>query len=356
MLFFETREEKQFRSSNYNYNFNKINGYFERWGKTKKDDPEFSSYGPEILDIEISTSLHKIPEQLKHRVVYDGGCKGNCPFCYKPNGHYPTYNMTLEEFKIILNKMGPQLTQLAFGVMNLDSNPDLFDMAKYARENGIIPNITIHGLDEMNSVLAKKMKETFGAVAVSWYNKEKTYDTVKALTDAGMDKVNIHFMLSTETLINAYTAIEDIENDSRLEKLNAIVFLSLKQKGRGSSMTPVHFRDFKKFSLHLLNRKSRFGFDSCTANKFLLAIKNHPMYSQIETMTEPCESGLFSSYVNSFGEFFPCSFSEGVGNWKDGISVLKTDNFVDNVWNSERVTEWKRILLEKKRSCPLFKI
>lgn len=33
---------KQVRTKDYNYNFDKENGYFERWGKTLKDDPQFS--------------------------------------------------------------------------------------------------------------------------------------------------------------------------------------------------------------------------------------------------------------------------------------------------------------------------
>jgi len=52
-------------SKEYNYTFNKITGHFCRWGKTKEDDPSFSPFGPEILDIEIS----------------QGKCSGNCPFC-----------------------------------------------------------------------------------------------------------------------------------------------------------------------------------------------------------------------------------------------------------------------------------
>jgi hypothetical protein len=55
-------------SENYNYIFNRENGFFARWGKTKEDDPEFSPFGPEILDIEISEV-----------------CNMGCTFCF-PSG------------------------------------------------------------------------------------------------------------------------------------------------------------------------------------------------------------------------------------------------------------------------------
>ena len=52
---FDTPEKKCVRSEGYNFNFNKIDGFFARWGKTLEDDPEYSMWGNEILDIEVST-------------------------------------------------------------------------------------------------------------------------------------------------------------------------------------------------------------------------------------------------------------------------------------------------------------
>ena len=50
---------KQVRTPTYNYNFNEDNGYFERWGSTPDDDPQYSPIGLEILDMEVSTICHK---------------------------------------------------------------------------------------------------------------------------------------------------------------------------------------------------------------------------------------------------------------------------------------------------------
>ena len=66
----ESPESKEIKSLNYKYHFNKINGLFARWGRTKNDDPAMAP-GPEIADIEITTSCYGVGGRL-------------CPFCFIP--------------------------------------------------------------------------------------------------------------------------------------------------------------------------------------------------------------------------------------------------------------------------------
>lgn len=84
----ETPRFKYFRSSDYQFNFSKLDGEFWRWGKTLRDDPDFSPFGPEIADIEISID----------------GCPNNCPWCVPPgfeviasNGLRQIQNLTIED-------------------------------------------------------------------------------------------------------------------------------------------------------------------------------------------------------------------------------------------------------------------
>jgi len=87
---------KILRSENYNYMFNKENGFFARWGKTKEEDPDFSPYGPEIADIEVTTKCYGVT-----------GCDGKtsvCKFCYKSNSPAGE-NMSLDTFKKIFHRI-----------------------------------------------------------------------------------------------------------------------------------------------------------------------------------------------------------------------------------------------------------
>lgn len=353
----ENKSYKFLRSDSYNFNFNKVNGYFERWGKTEEDDPDFSPYGPEILDLEISTSVKPEDRHLydKSRLVIDGGCLGSCDFCYKSNGHYPTYNMNLEEFKKVFHAMPKTMGQIAFGILNIKSNPDFFAMMEYAKENGVIPNYTCHGYDVSNEV-AKRTAELCGAVAVSVYNKNAAYDAIKKFTDAGMDQVNIHYMISEETWDKAFTIINDMKSDNRLYKMNAIVFLSLKTKGGGKGFTKLSKTKYDELVRYALEKGVPFGFDSCGAHKFLKAVKNHKNYKSFEMMAEPCESSCFSSYINCKGEYFACSFAEGHDMFPKGIDVLNTKDFLTEVWNGKETQKFRDVLLKGHRHCPLYDV
>lgn len=335
---------KVIRSDEYNYIFNKTNGFFARWGKDKKDDPKMAVF-PEILDIEVTTI-----------------CNNGCPFCYKGNSSNGK-NMSLETFKNILDKMEykgtPFLTQIAFGAdAGAVSNPDLFDMMRYTRYKGIVPNITVADITDDT---AKTLGELCGAVAVSRYaNKNKCYDSVKRLTDLGFKQTNIHVMLSKETLGMVWETMKDYKEDNRLSGLNAIVILSLKKKGRGLNHNPVIQSEFNEIVKYSLENEIPLGFDSCSAPKFLKAVENHPNHKKFEMLAEPCESTLFSSYINVDGEFFSCSFCEGHDSFKTGIKVLDCESFINDVWFGESTVKWRQKLLDRRNSgnfsCPIFEV
>ena len=344
----ENNNKKILKSENYNFIFDKNTGFFARWGKTEDDDPQFSPVGPEIADIEISTICRGV----------DG--VGVCKFCYKkntPNGE----NMSLETFKKLFHKLPKHLTQIAFGIGDIDSNPDMWEIFDYAKANGVIPNVTVNG-EGITDEIADRLASTCGAVAVSLYDKDKTFDTIKKLTDRGMTQVNIHFMISEETYDKAMNLINDRIHDSRIAKLNAIVFLSLKPKGRAilNNFTRLPQEKFEKLVNYALDMSIGIGFDSCSAQKFLLAVKDHENYEQFETLSEPCESTLFSSYFNTKGEFFPCSFIEGTKGWETGINIINNGSeFLKDLWNEDRTKEFRAKTIkcrECKISCPVYEI
>lgn len=333
-----------------NFNFNKQTGFMQRWGKTKEEDPDFAPC-PEILDIEVTTNCNGPANKL-------------CGFCYKsnnPNGH----NMTLDQFKNIIDKM-PFLTQCALGADAQGiTNPDLFPMMEYARSQGIIPNLTIADVSEE---VAAKLASVAGAIAVSVYKHagfDVAFDSVARLTAAGQKQINLHFMISGRTIEDAYTVTEAMKTDPRLANVNAIVFLSLKQKGRGVKHDYVSQEQYKALVDHCLATNTPFGFDSCSAPSFLNAVKDSPDYAKFKELSEDCESTLFSSYINEKGEFFPCSFTENwvEGGWEQtaGINVLEAENFIDDVWMHPRTVAFRNALIGNKdiqgcRNCPAFAV
>lgn len=336
----DTKDAKILSGEKCHFFFNKRTGYFVSWGESPEQDCE-GLPGPAILDMEVTTK-----------------CSGGCPFCYKSNS-LEGENMPLETFKSLVDKLPSTVTQIALGAdSDLSSNPDIFEMMRYVREKGIVPNITLASATED---VADELARLCGAVAVSRYeDPDKCYDTVFKLVSRGMKQVNIHLMLSKETLGVVYQTLTDLETDPRLIGVNALVFLSLKQKGRGEGYSPLSQEEFDEVvDSALLHPNFKLGFDSCSASK-IYSYTNSRVYSPIgKNSIIPCEATLESGYINVKGEFFPCSFVEGTEDWERGIDILGCSDFIEEVWNNERVSSFRESLLNQTtpcRSCPKFKV
>lgn len=349
-------------SPEYNTFFDYVTGVFYRCGETLEDDPDYAEIGPEILDMEISTICHGIQSKAEN------GQKGPCAFCYKANTGVGE-NMPFETFRKIFDKMTPNLTQIAFGIGDIDSHPDLEHFLNYCTANPqqhhVVPNLTING-DRMTSDYVQILADNCGAVAVSHYDDDICFDAVKMLTDAGMTQINIHQMISEETFADAMQLMQSSQTDPRLEKLNAIVFLSLKTKGRGKAFHPLDQDHFNQLIGYAFANDVRIGFDSCSTFKFFNAVEDHARFKEFQILAEPCESTLFSSYINVRGEFFPCSFAEGsMEGWDhgEGLDVVNCEHFLTDIWYHDKTIEFRDKLIHTAtcnrlncRQCPIYRV
>lgn len=371
---------KVFKNSNYNYFFDKNTGFFCRWGnasqnlKGKMDtrflgmftiwsyffdddmdqffadiqtEADMSKSVPEILDMEISEICDGVPGI------------GPCSFCYKSNVGNRGDNMTLSTFKKIFDKLPKSITQIAFGIGNLSSHPEMWDIFDYARQMGLIPNITINGNATKEDI--NKLSKIMGAVAVSCYDRNLTYDTIQSLTDKGMRQINIHQMISEETYEDTYQILKDRLTDERLSKMNAVVLLSLKPKGRSKGRyTQLSQEKFNQLIEFSIQNNLSIGFDSCSAAKVNNFISLDPENrSYMETFIEPCEASHYSTYVNVRGEYYPCSFAEGENEWKQGIQLENVQDFMSEVWNNPKVRGFGDKVQNCRQcniGCPIYEI
>lgn len=348
------------KDNEFNMLFRKSDGFTVKWSKTLEEDPTHSPIAMEIFDMEITTACNGIR--------WEDGKRKCCPWCYKsltPNG----LHMSFEKFKIIFEKLNKEktLTQIAFGVdAQCKTNPDVWKIFEHTKNNGVTPNVTVADIDQET---AEKIVSYCGATAVSAYstNKNCCYDTVKLLVDEAKKQnkkmaVNIHAMISEETIDFVNEVVDDSKKDDRLSGLNAIVFLSLKQKGRGETFHRLSDEKFKALVDRCLELGISFGFDSCGCKKFIDAIKERPNAKELEQMSESCESLNFSGYCNENGEFFPCSFMEKEGEWEKGIDLTSIEDFSKDVWNGDpRVIKWrensiKQIKCTGCNSCPYYNV
>lgn len=339
IIIFDSSSTKAVRSGWYNYNFDKVTGYFERWGKDYEDDPDIAP-APEIADIEISAG---------------GKCRARCAWCYKSNGEGPHKNMSADTFREILWKFPKMLTQVALGITDIDAHLEFVDILCICRKSGVVPNFTTNGLG-FDNVDLEEIVSLVGAVAVSVYphlGKDVAYNAIKKLTDLGLEQVNIHLLYHQDNLPFVYEVLADTKTDKRLQGLNAVVLLGLKPKGRArEGYTPLSKEDFTELVKYCFDNDLRIGFDSCSAAKFEDAVVEIrlPEYKMLMQLSERCESTLFSVYINVDGKAFPCSFTE-TGR---GIDVLECEDFVQDIWASSLFVEFRRSLLINERKCPIY--
>jgi MoaA/NifB/PqqE/SkfB family radical SAM enzyme len=144
--------------------------------------------------------------------------------------------------------------------------------------------------------------------------------------------------------------IDAFKTDPRLKKLNAIVFLMLKPKGRGITFKLLPLNKYKKIVDYALERKINIGFDSCSAFTFLKTVDDPKQY---EDFVEECESSRFSLYINVQGKYHHCSFAEN----GQGLDVANCTDFLKDIWYNDNVVKFRNKALENvnnKISCQLY--
>ena len=383
----DTKDYKALKSDGYNFFFNKKDGYFVRWGKfsdySKKSGeiqnldfkmkflPLWSKIWNEkfnlrefFADLDTDADYHKmIPDIVDFEVSTK--CDFGCSFCYKSNKSSGEYIST-EDFTNAIDKLPKSICQCALGIGNVDQ-PNLLELMNVLIDRGIKPNITING-DKLTTEILNMLSSKCGAIAISHYSDNLTFNTVYELaTVRGMKQINIHSFLSENTYEKCLGLVEKIETDSRLKDLNAVVFLSMKKKGNAlkNNYSTLSKEKFDFLSNLLLEKKLRFGWDSCSCQNFIRSIEHREDKEKIIECCDPCEASIASSYfsLEDGGTYYPCSFCEGVeyapGDWKKGISLKNCDDFLKDVWFNKKTREFANNNIECRKkciSCPVFEI
>lgn len=362
---YEDNTIKLLRSKDYNYNFNKKNGMFVSWGDKPENDTEFCKYGPNILDMEWSTICNGIGNPKLYDINEPYKTCKPCSFCYKTNTGCGK-NMTLETYKKILNKLPKTICQIAGGIGNIDGNPELWDILEYTRSQGIIPNITINGWN-LTDEYAEKLAKLCGAISVSKYApKDVCYDAVEKLSQFKnkdgytLKQINIHQLISHETMNGCLEVINDKLNDKRLKDLNSVVFLTLKEKGGRNTLHTPTYEDYKTVIEYSIKNNISIGSDSCGSGALYQVYKDLGLENAVKDVIISCESfGVESAYINVDGKFYPCSFAEGEGEWKEGIDVLNCNDFIQDVWLNPLLDKYRKISICNKdcngcRKCLIY--
>lgn len=355
----QNRRYKHFRSELYNYAFDLRSGHFRRWGKGGTGNPPWSMYGPEVLNVEISSGA---------------GCSMTCAACYKKNnkgGNIPK-NMSLETFKAIFDTLpcvvgknsGNKIyfvTQINFEITSINSHPQMWDIFDYCRENGVIPNVTINGADVLDKMTMMRLVDTCGIinVTVGLTNFTNACNQIQAMTKYGAGRVNIHYLLSNQSLDFLYdTLLPFVKEGPQLVGIHEIVFLGLKPIGRGQNFDVCPSGEYIRLLNYCVKKNIRFSNDTCSATFFEAAIdflQLTPLQKQtLKKKQNRCEAGLYAGYIDVSGRYWFCSFGEGLDEAGGYVDVSKVQDFHKEVWMAEPIKKWRSKVIHNGRECSLF--
>ena len=196
-----------------------------------------------------------------------------------------------------------------------------------------------------------------GSIAVSKYDKEKTYNFIERLNYAGARQINMHLLVAEETYEDILKTFDDILHDKRLHYLSSVVLLFLKQRNRGVGFHRISEEHANNMFKTALDNNIHFGFDICCSHRFTNFINKYP-HQELNhpTIYDYCDSARFSGYINTLGEYCPCSFVEDNGMWKNGPNVFECRNFINDIWNGEKQNLYRSILLGRNNTCIYYEV
>ncbi len=327
-------------SDGYNFVGNPETGITFRWGKTTKEDPKIAPW-PELADISISNY-----------------CSKQCNFCYRNSGPSGDF-MSIKDYGFVLDNLSDKkwgkVFQVALGGGEPTEHPDFIKILEITRKKGIIPNYTTNGEIVSNEML-EATKKFCGAIAISVNDcPTSKRELIERCIDKGI-KVNIHFILSSESLNKAVEILMG-KFDNNLSGINSVIFLTYKPFGRATPEIILKKNKTLDNFLKLIDKpktKLNFGFDACFVPILM-------KYTSINSMfIDSCECGFFSVYVDEKLNVKPCSFT----NNDDFTINLKEKSFKEiwqNLYERYRLKSAKTVECQECRSnkmcrggCPYF--
>lgn len=249
-------------------------------------------------------------------------CSVKCPHCYMDAGELDNGELDTQNMKKALNVLAEMgVFHVAMGGGEALERDDLFEVAAYAKEIGLVPNLTISGYG-LNKEITQKLK-IFGQVNLSLdgiseksgvFRGKNIFETVTAafelLREAGIS-TGINCVLGQRN----YSELENLFEYAASNELNEIEFLRFKPSGRGKELYEkekmTHEQNVELVP-KLAELSEKYKVTAKIDCSFVPMMCYHkPPTQMLESMaTYGCEAGNVLLGIRSNGKVSGCSFLE----------------------------------------------
>ena len=290
-------------------------------------------------------------------------CNVGCNHCYMASGESDRHEMDTATLKGALKKLQSiGVFHVALGGGEALLRPDLFELAEYARQIGLMPNLTLSG-HCVTEKIAKQLT-VFGQVNLSIdglgktstvFRNPKMFELAdKALTllvNAGV-KTGINCVMGR----NNFEAIPQLFQYAKQKKVNEIEFLRLKPAGRGKDLYKNERTTYNQ-NIRLIPLLSKYSKKYKIEAKIdcsfipMLCYHNPPLDFLEKTATYGCEAGNVLIGAKSNGKINGCSFLPPI--------ELSIFDFHDQWYTSpyfKKLRSWQSRAKEPCKSCSYLNI
>jgi len=274
-------------------------------------------------------------------------CNMYCKGCYKIRKGEEEIDISFEKAKSVIDKLADMgVFSVSFGGGEPTLHPDLLEIASYAREKRILPNMTTNGLT-MTEQFAEKCF-VFGNVHFSIHTLHdmnyifKAIQTYKNITG---NKPGLNLLLTKETMPH----MEEIINKAKKSGIKKVLFLRYKTTDNNIDVQGLCAdRELEEFHLIIkklqrANKQLMFLFD-CS----LFEILAEKGFLDKETCRKfdynGCMGGNAYIAIDVNGMYKPCSF------WNETCGDVLDLNF-DNWIKNPALNEFRNMRKDDSCSC-----
>ncbi len=252
-------------------------------------------------------------------------CSVKCSHCYMASGDPSPGELSTDDFKRAIDALADmQVFHMAMGGGEALEREDLFEVASYAREKGMVPNLTIAGLG-LTQKTASQLR-IFGQINISLDGIGEHYSVFRDRgTFAEIDRA-LDLLQAEEIAVGIncvvgrrnFDGISDLVEYAASKNLNEVEFLRFKPLGRGKrtyhSERTTHQQNIALIPL-LSEVSQRFGITAKIDCSFVPMLCYHkpPLDLLYSTATYGCEAGNVLLGIRSNGLVSGCSFLESDG-------------------------------------------
>lgn len=259
-------------------------------------------------------------------------CSKQCKYCYTDSTPEGNNGLSLPKIKEIIDKLSEMMVfTIAYGGGEPFSRKDIFEIAKYTRKKGIVPNITTNGM-YINESNVRDCR-VFGQVHISVDLLEENmpiedrrwYKAIRLLKKTGIN-VGINYVVNKES----YNRLEDICYYAKKNGIKNIIFLRFKPFGRGKNLynqLKLSYQENINFFPLIKKFSKKYQLRPMIDCSFLPMVYWH--YPDIETLKflgiQGCGGGNYIVEIDYLGHVRCCSFCKSyAGNAME----------LDSLWNN----------------------